>query len=96
MLLVASPATFLLIAALYGFGVLFARELVVGWGGGWASMLALGAAFGVLEEGLGRDAAAEKAGAADLRVLLDDRHFHPELPGADARDVAARSAADDD
>src|ERR1051326_2450036 len=51
---------------------------------------------GVLEEGLGRNAAAEETGAADVRVLLDDGHFHAELPGADARDVAARSAADDD
>ena len=37
-----------------------------------------------------------QAGAAELGVLLDHRDLQAELPGADARDVAARAAADDD
>lgn len=52
LLLVSSPAIFWLIVALYGCGVLSVRELALHWGGGWSTLLALGAAFGVLEEGL--------------------------------------------
>lgn len=51
-LLVASPVVFVLLVGLYGCGVLSARELTVRWGGGWVSLLLLGAAYGVLEEGL--------------------------------------------
>src|SRR6187549_1646373 len=49
-----------------------------------------------VEQRLGRDAPAMQTGAAELRVLLDHRHLHAELTGADARDVPARAAADDD
>lgn len=51
-LLVASPAVFVVLVALYGCGVLSIRALALRWRAGWASLLALGAAFGVLEEGL--------------------------------------------
>ncbi len=49
-----------------------------------------------LQQRLGRDAAALQARAAELGVLLDHRHLEPELTGADAGDVAAGAAADDD
>lgn len=51
-LFVASPVVFVLLVGLYGCGVLSARELAMRWGGGWVSLLLLGAAYGVLEEGL--------------------------------------------
>jgi hypothetical protein len=37
-----------------------------------------------------------QAGAAELGVLLDDGDLEAELAGADAGDVAAGAAADDD
>lgn len=37
---------------LYGGGALIVRELTHRWGKGWATLLVLGAAYGVLEEGL--------------------------------------------
>jgi hypothetical protein len=45
------PITTVTIFMLYGFGALVARELVVRWGRGWPSLLALGAAYGIFEEG---------------------------------------------
>jgi hypothetical protein len=45
------PVTTVTIFMLYGFGALVARELTVRWGGGWPSLLALGAAYGIFEEG---------------------------------------------
>lgn len=38
--------------ALYGFGALIVRELVVSWKRGWTSVLVLGAAYGLIEEGV--------------------------------------------
>jgi 8-oxo-dGTP pyrophosphatase MutT (NUDIX family) len=46
------PLTFLLLSALYGSGAVMARELTFRWGKGWPSLVALGAAYGILEEGL--------------------------------------------
>jgi hypothetical protein len=46
------PWVFALFVLLYGFGALLIRELVTGWGQGWPSALLLGAAFGILEEGI--------------------------------------------
>jgi hypothetical protein len=46
------PLAFLLLASLYGSGALLARELAHRWGKGWSSMLLLGAAYGIVEEGL--------------------------------------------
>jgi hypothetical protein len=55
----ASPVVLLLIPpfavldlCLYGCGALLIRELVVRWGRGWPSILALGVAFAMVEEGL--------------------------------------------
>ncbi len=62
----------------------------------------LGAVAGLLEEvgrveeGLGRDAAPERADAAQPRLLLDDQDRQAELRGADRGDVAAGARADDD
>ncbi len=46
------PLTFFTLAMLYGSGAILARELRVRWHGGWRSLLLLGAAYGVFEEGL--------------------------------------------
>ena len=47
-----TPFGFTVMALLYGGGALTARELKVRWGKGMGSLLLLGAAYGVLEEGL--------------------------------------------
>jgi len=47
-----NPIAFLMLAILYGGGALLARELTFRWGKGWATLLTLGAAYGVIEEGL--------------------------------------------
>ncbi len=46
------PPGFLLLVGLYGSGVLVVRELALRWDKGWPSILLLGAAYGILEEGL--------------------------------------------
>jgi hypothetical protein len=54
--IVLNPPMFLfqLVAnlGLYGPGVLLVREAKVGWGKGWGTVLLLGAAYGILEEGV--------------------------------------------
>ncbi len=47
-----NPLGFLMLAVLYGGGALLIRELVFRWGKGWPSLLVLGAAYGIAEEGL--------------------------------------------
>ncbi len=47
-----NPFTFLLLTGLYGSGAIIAREMVRRRGLGWTSILLLGAAYGILEEGL--------------------------------------------
>ena len=51
--------------------------------------------LGRTQQRLGRDAAPVEADAAQV-VALDDGRLEPELAGADRRDVAAGSGADDD
>jgi hypothetical protein len=55
-LLFFSPLFFLIdfagLVLLYGGGALLVREATVRWGKGWASVLLLGAAYGIVEEGL--------------------------------------------
>lgn len=46
------PFTLFLLAALYGSGAILVRELRVRWGKGWPTVLVLGAAYGIVEEGL--------------------------------------------
>ncbi|MBN2177215.1 MAG: hypothetical protein JW722_06110 [Demequinaceae bacterium] len=47
-----NPLTFLLNAAPYGLGALACRELIVRWGKGWWSLMFLGLAYGLYEEGV--------------------------------------------
>ena len=47
-----SPFGFAVMTALYGSGAVLSRELLQRWRKGWPSLLALGAAYGILEEGL--------------------------------------------
>lgn len=46
------PVLFLILCALYGSGAVLVRELVVRWKKGWPSVLMLGMAYGIIEEGL--------------------------------------------
>lgn len=47
-----TPFGLIALPALYGGGAIICRELTHRWGRGWPTLLALGAAYGVLEEGL--------------------------------------------
>lgn len=47
-----NPFSVLLLAMLYGSGALLIREFVRRWGKGWPSILLLGAAYGIYEEGI--------------------------------------------
>jgi hypothetical protein len=47
-----NPAGFVVLAMLYGGGAILARELTHRWGKGWPTLLVLGAAYGIAEEGL--------------------------------------------
>ncbi|MEJ2011784.1 MAG: hypothetical protein P8X64_06100 [Anaerolineales bacterium] len=46
------PFSLLLLAALYGGGALLVRETALRWGKRWPTILVLGLAYGILEEGL--------------------------------------------
>lgn len=46
------PGTYLLMVPLYGAGAVLARELAVRWRTGWLGVILLGAAYGILEEGI--------------------------------------------
>ena len=47
-----NPVGFALLTVLYGGGAILARELMHRWGKGWLTLLVLGAAYGIAEEGL--------------------------------------------
>jgi len=47
-----NPPGFIILSVLYGGGAILARELVFRWGKSWPSLLVLGAAYGIAEEGL--------------------------------------------
>lgn len=47
-----NPPTLLLLGALYGSGAILIRELRVRWDKGWLTVFALGAVYGIVEEGL--------------------------------------------
>ncbi len=47
-----NPLTLLFLCFLYGGGAIISRELMLYWGKGWPTLLLLGAAFGVIYEGL--------------------------------------------
>jgi hypothetical protein len=46
------PGNYLFMVPLYGAGALLVRELAVRWKTGWAGVILLGAAYGILEEGI--------------------------------------------
>lgn len=47
-----NPFGFILLVGLYGVGVLIVHEVYIKWKKGWGSILLLGAAYGIIEEGL--------------------------------------------
>lgn len=47
-----APTTWLFLVPLYGAGAVLARELLIRWRAGWVGILLLGAAYGILEEGI--------------------------------------------
>ncbi len=47
-----NPLPFFLMVGLYGCGALLVREYARRWGRGWISIVLLGAAYGIIEEGL--------------------------------------------
>jgi hypothetical protein len=47
-----NPFMFVGLLGMYGAGVLLVRETTVSWGKGWATVVILGAAYGITEEGL--------------------------------------------
>ena len=47
-----NPVTFLLLTAFYGSGALLVREVAFRWKKGWPTVLLLGLAYGIVEEGL--------------------------------------------
>ncbi len=47
-----NPLIIVIFLGMYGAGALLVREVVVRWRKGWASTIALGAAYGVVEEGI--------------------------------------------
>lgn len=47
-----NPFTFITLGLLYGCGAIIVRELIVRWGKDWKSLLLLGIAYGIYEEGI--------------------------------------------
>lgn len=47
-----NPITFITLGLLYGCGAVIIRELLFRWGKGWGSLLLLGIAYGIYEEGI--------------------------------------------
>jgi hypothetical protein len=47
-----NPITFISLGLLYGCGAIIIRELILRWGKGWVSLLLLGIAYGIYEEGI--------------------------------------------
>ncbi|NOY75987.1 MAG: hypothetical protein GXP32_09405 [Kiritimatiellaeota bacterium] len=47
-----NPIIFVILSLLYGCGAIIIRELVIRWNKGWPSLLLLGFAYGIYEEGL--------------------------------------------
>ncbi|MHC4479908.1 MAG: hypothetical protein ACYS1C_02930, partial [Planctomycetota bacterium] len=64
------PLALVFLVLLYGIGALLCRELTFSWGKGWATLLMLGAAYGVIEEGL-VVASFFNPAHADLGLLKD-------------------------
>ncbi len=47
-----NPISFIGLVGMYGAGVLLVREITVRWNKGWATVIVLGAAYAIIEEGL--------------------------------------------
>lgn len=47
-----NPFMFVGLLGMYGAGVLVVRELTISWGKGWGTVIILGAAYGIIEEGV--------------------------------------------
>ena len=62
------PFGFTIMALLYGGGAILCRELKIKWGKGMGSLILLGAAYGVIEEGL-MVASFQNPGWMDLGIL---------------------------
>lgn len=84
-----NPLNFLILSLPYGFGALVCRELLVRWKKGWPSLLLLGLAYGIYEEGavvyslfdpdwneLGSMAGYGYAGGVNWTWGLMTIHFH--------------------
>jgi len=61
--MLVNPLTFLFVAGNHGACALLIREATVRWNKGWASVLLLGAAFGVESEGLGAKTLIDPTGS---------------------------------
>lgn len=59
----------------YGLAVLLIREATVRWGKGWATVLLLGAAYGILNEGIGAATLFNPSDAATLGTLATYGHW---------------------
>jgi hypothetical protein len=62
------PISALFLVGLYGAGVLLVREASIRWNKGWPTILLLGAAYGIAEEGLGTKTFFGPAGVGYLGV----------------------------
>lgn len=62
------PLSALFLIGLYGAGVLLVREASIRWNKGWPTILLLGAAYGIAEEGLGTKTFFGPAGVGYLAV----------------------------
>lgn len=63
-----NPLSGLFLIGLYGAGVLLVREAAVRWQKGWPTVLLLGAAYGIAEEGLGTKTFFGPVGVGHLAV----------------------------
>ncbi|MCI4321539.1 MAG: hypothetical protein L3K05_04450 [Thermoplasmata archaeon] len=63
-----NPLSAVFLVGLYGAGVLLIREAKVRWQTGWPTVLLLGAAYGIAEEGLGTKTFFGPAGVGHLAV----------------------------
>jgi hypothetical protein len=62
------PVSLLFLLGLYGAGVLLVREASVRWSKGWPTVLLLGAAYGIAEEGIGTKTFFGPAGVGYLAI----------------------------
>lgn len=58
-----NPFNFIVLTTLYGSGAIIIRETVIHWRKGWPSIILLGFAYGIVEEGIGAQSFANPAWA---------------------------------